>query len=84
MEKIKTTPAQREAVHNLLDAVLDAYADGNLHVFFWMGNSDPRSTAFVKVKKADYKHEDFINIRNIKEIKKMEELVRNADDTSER
>lgn len=44
---IPITDGQRIEVHELLDAVLDACAKGEKHIFFWIGNADSRSPAYI-------------------------------------
>lgn len=74
---------QRQKVHDLLDAVLDACIKGESHVFFWMGNADSRSPAYISCNDGKEKLESFLSFTE-EDMDEAKKVIESGNDTAKR
>lgn len=83
IDVIQINTEQRQKVHDLLDAVLDAFSNGECHVFFWMGNADSRSPAYISHNDGKTKLESFLSFTE-EDLDEAKKVIENGNDAAER
>ena len=80
---IPITDGQRKEVHELLDAVLDACAKGEKHIFFWIGNADSRSPAYISSDDGKEKMSSFLSFSE-EDLIEAKKVIENGHDAAKR
>lgn len=83
IDLIPITDDQRKKVHELLDTVLDACVKGESHVFFWMGNADSRSPAYISHNDGKEKLEAFLSFTE-EDMDEAKGVIKNGNNTAKR
>ena len=83
IDVIPIADSQRQEVHELLDAVLDACTKGERHIFFWIGNADSRSPAY---KSSDDGKEKLLSYLSFSEEDLIEakKVIKNGNNAAQR
>lgn len=77
------TADQRQKVHDLLDAVLDACIKGESHLFFWMGNADSRTPIYISHNDGKEKLETFLTFAE-EDLNEAKKVIRNGNKEANR
>lgn len=83
IDVIQISDNQRQKVHDLLDVVLDAYTKGESHVFFWMGNADSRSPAYISHNDGKEKLESFLSFTE-EDMDEAKKVIESGNGTAKR
>ena len=80
---ISISKDQRQKIHDLLDAVLDACVKGESHVFFWIGNADSCSPAYISYNDGKEKLESFLSFTE-NDLNEAKKVIKNGNNAAER